>query len=75
MVLPQCGGKLSIVLIKLVQEGLKLCLACKASHVQDPAQSKDLWTIPQDVLLQDAVLAHLACTNRTAMIKGTMSVL
>ena len=36
----------------------------------NPAQRKCLWTDPQDVLLQDVMLAHLACTNRTAVMKA-----
>ncbi len=74
-VLPQCGCKLRIVWIKPAQKGLKLCYTCKASHAQDPAQSRYCWTVPQDVLLQDLALAHLAYTRRTAMMKSTISLL
>lgn len=75
-VLPQCRRKLRIVWIKPAQKGLKLCYIRKASHAQDPAQSKYRGaTVPIYVLLQHLLLAHLACTNRTAMMKSTISVL
>ena len=73
--LPQCGCKLRVVWIQPVQKGVKLCFTCKVSHAQDPAQSKYCWPVPQDVLLQDLVLAHVGCTNRTAMMRSTISVL
>jgi len=61
------GRILTIVWVKPAQKGLKLCFTCKASHAQNSAQSKYLWSVPQD--LQLAVVAWLAYTNGTAMVE------
>ena len=61
------GGILTMVWVKPAQKGLKLCFTCKASHVQNSAQSKYLWSVPQD--LQLAVVAWMAYTNGTAMFE------
>lgn len=83
-ILPQCGCISRIVGINPAQKGLKLCFTCKASHAQDPAQTEQIpsesstrcaWTVPKDVLLQDMVLAQLACTDRTAITKCRTPVL
>ncbi|DBA86105.1 TPA: hypothetical protein ACH3X1_005624 [Trebouxia sp. C0004] len=47
-ILTHCGRILTIVWVNPAQKGLKLCFICKVSHAQNAAQSKCLWSIPQD---------------------------